>query len=681
MAGEIFISYRRSDLDKARLLHGLLKQRGVDAWYDAQVGAGEDWRRATAKALDAAPIFVLLFSRAAAESDDIGKELAAATFSKKLVIPVRIEDIKPSGEFLYELASRNWFDAFEDTEARFEILADKLAELAKGGAGADVAANQHSAPQPVPAFKSALKSARALMHKRPFAFGGLAAALAVAALMMFAFPTKFGPANSPTQLIAVFEFTTASDDTAARTMAETATNRMFEVFGSGRLNTVARTETRGTPESQRFARASELGALYALSGDVRSDAQGMTVTVRLEDVPSRRTLWERGITLPDSDFAYLPTQASLRTFETTWCIVKTRSESTRDTPELVGLIANRCREGAYITQRNAAYVVGRMRDIVEADPGSAYNQAQLVMTLGLGVTWAPEASKASWIAEAETALQRAIRNDPNESGASLARICLELGKDVPMGEFDAVVLDAMAQSEGKDEFVFGQANAFRARIMRNTGRFREALSHRRAAHANDPVSSRFAGIEVALIGQAMEARAELEPALGDNGPQLWSSVIPLAIFMGAADSDAMLRSPPSNVPELEVACLRDIKNAYGSSNRAGRARGARRARMCGDAGAIAPGVALASLAALDDLDGAFALADEARFSAAYWWSDATEALFWPTSRAMRADPRFLPLVEKVGLMDFWRTTRSQPDVCETEAAPFCLALRAANAAP
>jgi hypothetical protein len=42
---------------------------------------------------------------------------------------------------------------------------------------------------------------------------------------------------------------------------------------------------------------------------------------------------------------------------------------------------------------------------------------------------------------------------------------------------------------------------------------------------------------------------------------------------------------------------------------------------------------------------------------------------------MRADPRFLPLVEKLGLMDFWRATNSRPDVCETETAPFCAALK------
>ncbi|MFZ4687364.1 MAG: hypothetical protein ACOYMK_17375 [Hyphomonadaceae bacterium] len=39
-------------------------------------------------------------------------------------------------------------------------------------------------------------------------------------------------------------------------------------------------------------------------------------------------------------------------------------------------------------------------------------------------------------------------------------------------------------------------------------------------------------------------------------------------------------------------------------------------------------------------------------------------------RSMRADPRFLSLVEKLGLMEYWRTTKSQPDACETYDVPF-----------
>jgi hypothetical protein len=62
MAGEIFICYRRADVSWARLLHSQLRAQGVEAWYDALVGPGEDWRIATAQALEASHIFVLLFS-------------------------------------------------------------------------------------------------------------------------------------------------------------------------------------------------------------------------------------------------------------------------------------------------------------------------------------------------------------------------------------------------------------------------------------------------------------------------------------------------------------------------------------------------------------------------------------------------------------------------------------------
>ena len=133
MSGEIFISYRRADRAWAELLHGRLQAEGVEAWYDAHVGAGQDWRIATATALKASRIFVLLFSKSAAQSGDIAKELAAAVFEKKLIIPVRLENIAPEGAFLYELASRNWVNAYEDTETRLGELAKGLAQMVRTG--------------------------------------------------------------------------------------------------------------------------------------------------------------------------------------------------------------------------------------------------------------------------------------------------------------------------------------------------------------------------------------------------------------------------------------------------------------------------------------------------------------------------------------------------------------------
>lgn len=292
MADDIFISYRRSDQDKARLLHALLKQRGVDAWYDAHVAAGEDWRRATAKALDAAPIFVLLFSKHASESDDIGKELAAATFSKKLVIPVRLEDIKPSGEFLYELASRNWFDAFDDTEARFEVLADKLAALVKGGPDADVAAFNLDATRSAPETKAARP-----MLKRPVVLAGLAAATLALAVLVVGMMTRWG-APGQERSIAVLPFASESADSERAYLGRVLSGEIIDILSQLKgMEVIARNSsfTFG-PDADTVEVGRKLDVAHVLSGTVREEGQNIHVSSTLADARTGRVIWTRSDT-------------------------------------------------------------------------------------------------------------------------------------------------------------------------------------------------------------------------------------------------------------------------------------------------------------------------------------------------------------------------------------------------
>jgi hypothetical protein len=37
----------------------------------------------------------------------------------------------------------------------------------------------------------------------------------------------------------------------------------------------------------------------------------------------------------------------------------------------------------------------------------------------------------------------------------------------------------------------------------------------------------------------------------------------------------------------------------------------------------------------------------------------------------RADPRFMELAERIGLLDYWRIGDNEPDFCATERAPVC----------
>ena len=687
MAGEIFISYRRSDAAKARLLHALLKQRGVDAWYDALVGAGDDWRRSTMKALDAAPIFVLLFSKIASESQDISKELAAATFSNKLVIPVRIDNIKPQGAFLYELASRNWFDAFDDTEARFEILADKLAALVKGGPEADVAAFNLGAPQPPPVITLAAKP----LLKRPVVLGSVAAAgvAVIAAVAMFAMGPQTGKTITPAaQRIGFFGFTLTSEEPSAKALAEAATDQMFQTMGLFKLDSAARDGSLGTPPDQRLTRANELGALYALSGEVRPDTDGMTLSIRLVDVPSRTTLWEQSFSGPASEAGFLPFQVAFPANDIMSCIVRYRSRQTQDTSQFLKLVAERCRQSATMSPDNVLNAISAARGLAQAEPSSAFMHAYLAVTLAISVQSIPASARPARIAEAEAALRRAIELEPKEPYLILARAKFAESTAVPLAEYDATLLDLLTQAEAQaqvqeiDSHILGVNSSGYASLLKLAGRWRASLPYASAAAANDPMlaQSNF-GLPYAALGQSSRARDEYRQWFALNpAAATWRDWTFGAVFLGAGDAAGMLKSAPSFVPKSVVECYRDIQKAYVSKKPKARSLGAKRASECGDAGDLSPAAVLTSLAALGDLERAFALANgqpKLNSSSVGSHSISPNALFLPMSRAMRADPRFVPLVEKLGLMDYWRATKSQPDACETEDVPFCRELKKA----
>lgn len=52
----------------------------------------------------------------------------------------------------------------------------------------------------------------------------------------------------------------------------------------------------------------------------------------------------------------------------------------------------------------------------------------------------------------------------------------------------------------------------------------------------------------------------------------------------------------------------------------------------------------------------------------------TRFLFVPATAPLRADPRFTGIAARLGLLDYWKSTRHVPDFCAAEKAPVCAAL-------
>jgi hypothetical protein len=94
-------------------------------------------------------------------------------------------------------------------------------------------------------------------------------------------------------------------------------------------------------------------------------------------------------------------------------------------------------------------------------------------------------------------------------------------------------------------------------------------------------------------------------------------------------------------------------------------------------GKINPSAVVSRLSQLGAVDAAFEAAGKATPADTL----ETEPLFRPANAGMRRDPRFMPLMAKVGLLNFWRKTGKWPDFCEAADRPYDCRAVAAKLAP
>jgi hypothetical protein len=135
MKYDIFVSYCRSDRELVAAVVQRLEARGVGVWYDADIEGGADWRETIVEALTHSDMLAIFFSEDCNNSRQLKKELAVADSLGKPVVPILIENTQPRGAYLYELADRNWIQAWPEPMDRIDELVEHLATLAGKSAG------------------------------------------------------------------------------------------------------------------------------------------------------------------------------------------------------------------------------------------------------------------------------------------------------------------------------------------------------------------------------------------------------------------------------------------------------------------------------------------------------------------------------------------------------------------
>jgi len=434
MAGEVFISYRRADEAWASLLHRELKAEGIEAWYDALIGPGQEWRLATAKALEECKIFVLLFSENAAQSSDIAKELAAAVLEKKLIVPVRLQNIAPKGAFLYELASRNWIDAYDDTEAKLAELAKRLEHLVRTGARDDT----------MLPFERA--QSRGSKRKRTTLVG--AAALTVIAASLAA-AWLFWPAKHWTQpvaaprtvadaggvagtkpagiYVAVLPFVNLSSDKEQEFFSDGMTEEITAALAKvPSLKVIARTSAFQFKGQNRDLRAigRALGAGYLVEGSVRKAGGQVRITAQLIRVDDATHVWAENYDRPLANIFVTQEKIAAAIAGALRVPLGLRSGESLVSNRTVNLEAYQQYLRAKALMNGLLFEDAKkiLESVVASDPAYAPAWAQLSVAYALLPTFNPvirrgtieEARRlvqSDW-PKAETAAKEAIRLDP-----------------------------------------------------------------------------------------------------------------------------------------------------------------------------------------------------------------------------------------------------------------------------
>jgi len=191
------------------------------------------------------------------------------------------------------------------------------------------------------------------------------------------------------------------------------------------------------------------------------------------------------------------------------------------------------------------------------------------------------------------------------------------------------------------------------------------------------------GASLAASGQQGEAARQFREANARRPlAATWQHWMRAAVFEGVGKPSEVMAAAPSVVNDDIKSCWQHIVDAAASTKTKERLASAGQASRCLTDGAIESQFAITTLAALGDVDAAFRLAEKIDRANPILSLRQTAWLLAPTGAAMRADKRFLPLMDRLGVYQYWLDTKTHPDFCDAPAEKkfeVCLALRAAQA--
>lgn len=473
------------------------------------------------------------------------------------------------------------------------------------------------------------------------------------------------------KLVAVLPFTPLYADSDAQRFGDSIATAVADALSRVGQHVVPPANSFQFRGNTKANAARALDAAFVIDGEVRREGAVFAVAVRVEDAATGATILARSFEAPARQAEALPDRVAASVAAISWGYQFTNPELHAGGAMSVYELEQHGEY--YAAYQTARALANRLPDNVVAQMDYAAEAMNLFYS-------SPATRKMGLVLEARKAEQQAVRLAPGNGNAY--GIFASTTPEYMWGEREGYIRKALTLSPES----IGAAG-YLTWLLVESGRFNDAEPFANSIHERFPYefysfarpAARLMGLGKAGEAQAIILRARrLWPDDNRLLDQHFEATALSGDLRGASlllqDHDAM-----SHLPSAKLKTWRDILRAL-KSRRPDDIRA-----VSGDCGS--PGdewwSCMVALAALGQLDPAFRIADSVypdqrgstRAALEQKWIAApipfTHYLFLPATASMRADPRFPEIVDRVGLLPYWKSTHHIPDFCANEQVPLC----------
>ncbi len=644
----VFISYATADRVEALKVCEAIERRGTACWIACRdVEPGENYQEAIVAALRRSRAMVLIFSDAANNSDEIKKELSLVSRFHVPLMALRLENVEPSDAFAYELSTRQWIDLFTGWDRSLDQLVGRIDAVSPlGAAGASIPANadgQRSRPlvtQPAPARRRTLIAATAAVGIAAVATGGWFA-MRPAAKVEHPLEVRLG------------DFQRLSPDLPAG-LPQAMRDEISAAFAKDGTIGVSTAPT--PPPGSKPA--------YVLNATVRKDADKLRVVARLANDHSGTMLWSYSFDYPTATLGLVARKLAIDTGSLMRCGLFGASTYPGAVPDPVLKDYLSFCQASGIVEFEPTKALDSARKVVAALPDFSWGWAAVESAAGaaMGSASTPVAREAMRKTAFDAAAM-AIKLDPANSEALLGKAFLidqrdRVGRERLLKQAIAArPLACECQHHAYTSFLF------------EVGRLDAAIGEAQRASDVRPLDGNakvMLGMLMLEVGRAYDGKAQIEAGAtltaDPHTPGLTAMLA--APFTGEwAAALTAARDPIRQSPEdWRVARIATFE-AMIANDPAAKAAAARQLMAL----PVKSGgqVKIDLLAALGAYDAALASVE----AQAADGPGIAAGLYSPLMAPGRKLPQFAALVQRVGLVDYWRRSKTRPDFCTAKDAP------------